>query len=295
MELAGEVGPRLEYGNAFKRAGEPILKPPYGLSTRGIWSIFWRIIGSPTYSLLALSKEALATDRLKQENPNESYCGGHVEDIDHIFFECSNAKTFWINMVKANTNGQNFPQIAFTIWKIENTNVFEKRKNHISTQQAIAMAVEYCHVVARQNSLHVTITQYLKWHLLEVGTLKLNIDGAACASTGQGGIGGVFRNNRGDCVMSYMKYLTNTSAITAELQTLWEGLRIAIDHMLSPIVIDTDSTEVNDRAAGNSAIGHSYREHNQVADLIAKEGARKETLKILSFRQFLTRQCGQTS
>nr|XP_016450800.1 PREDICTED: uncharacterized protein LOC107775563 [Nicotiana tabacum] len=140
------------------------------------------------------------------------------------------------------------------------------------------MAVEYCHVAARQNPLPEKVTLNLKWQPPKAGTLKLNIDGVAYATTRQGGIGSVFRNNSGDWVMSYMKCLSNTIGITSEFQALWQGLRITIDHMLSPIVIDTDFTKL-----GNPAIGHSYGEQNQVADLLTKEGAKNESFEKTQF------------
>ncbi|XP_070042854.1 uncharacterized protein [Nicotiana tomentosiformis] len=124
----------------------------------------------------------------------------------------------------------------------------------------------------------------------------MNTDRVACLNTGKLGIQGVFRNNRGDGVLGFMRGLPNTDSVRAELQALWLGLKIAIDQGLSPIVIDTNSETVLEmlkngnlthnpiisgcrymiEQLGNPAIGHSYREQNQVADLLAKEGARKE-------------------
>lgn len=95
--------------------------------------------------------------------------------------------------------------------------------------------------------------------------------------------------------MGYMKGIPHTSSIKVELQALWQDLRISIDQMLTPLVIDTDSTEIINmirngnlthnptiydcrsimEQLGNPAIGHNYREQNQVADLLAKEGAKK--------------------
>ncbi|OIT21625.1 hypothetical protein A4A49_65833, partial [Nicotiana attenuata] len=79
----------------------------------------------------------------------------------------------------------------------------------------------------------------------------------------------------------------------SQFQDLWMGLKVALEQGLSPIVIDTDSemvlkmlkhgklthnTVISEcrylmEQVGNPVIGHSY-EQNQVADLLAKEGAR---------------------
>lgn len=61
-----------------------------------------------------------------------------------------------------------------------------------------------------------TTTIYLKWQPSAIGFYKLNTDGAARTSTGLKGIGGVFRNNRGDWVLGYMKGLPHTTNIMAK-------------------------------------------------------------------------------
>lgn len=90
-----------------------------------------------------------------------------------------------------------------------------------------------------------------------------------------------------------MKGMPHTTSIMAELQALWLGLKIALDHTLIPLEINTDSELVIKMLKhgnfhynsiiyeyrfhlGSPAPGHSFREQNQVADLLAKEGARKE-------------------
>nr|XP_009619020.1 uncharacterized protein LOC104111114 [Nicotiana tomentosiformis] len=185
--------------------------------------------------------------------------------------------------------------------------------------QTIAKVVEYHHVTATSRHVIITTTLYLKWKPPDRGFHKLNTDGAACLNTGKGGYWGVFRNNRGDWVLGFMGGLTNTDSLRAELQALWMGRKIALDQGLSPIVIDTDSEVMLKMLKHgnlthnpiisecryvieqlvNLVIGHSYREQNQVADLLAKEGAKKEVFTKTQFlavpRCLQMMQCRQTS
>nr|XP_016453234.1 PREDICTED: uncharacterized protein LOC107777662 [Nicotiana tabacum] len=108
--------------------------------------------------------------------------------------------------------------------------------------------------------------------------------------------GGVFRNNRGDWVLGFTKGLPNTDSLRAEFQDLWMGPKITLGQGLSLLVIDTNSEMVLKMLKHSNlthnpiisecrylmeqlwkpVIDHSYREQNQVAYLLAKEGARKE-------------------
>lgn len=82
------------------------------------------------------------------------------------------------------------------------------------------MAVEYFHMAVRHNPSPEKTILHLKWYPHNAGFFKLNIDGAACETTREGKIGGVFRNNRGDWFMGYMRGMPHTTSIRAELQAL---------------------------------------------------------------------------
>ncbi|OIT21149.1 hypothetical protein A4A49_54534 [Nicotiana attenuata] len=173
----------------------------------------------------------------------------------------------WTTMLASNGNNL----CLSTIWLTRNSNAFEKRKNHINVHQTVAKAVEYHHVPAILRPARATTTLYLKWRPPDKGYYKLNNDRTACLDTRKGGIGGYS-------------------------ETAGSGLKIALDQGLSLLVIDSDSEMVLEmlkngnlthnpiisecrylmKQLGNPVTGHSYREQNQVADLLAKEGARKE-------------------
>lgn len=83
-------------------------------------------------------------------------------------------------------------------------------------------------------------TIYIKWQPPPIGSYKHNTGRVTCLNTGIGGVGGVFRNNRGDWVLGYMKGLPHTTSIRSELQALCQGLKIALDHNLIPLEINID-------------------------------------------------------
>lgn len=61
---------------------------------------------------------------------------------------------------------------------------------------------------------------------------------------GSGSIGGVFRNNSRNWVMGYMRDYQNITNNLAELLAVLEGLKLANEHNLTPLVINTHSTEI---------------------------------------------------
>ncbi|XP_070021818.1 uncharacterized protein [Nicotiana sylvestris] len=184
------------------------------------------------------------------------------------------------------------PFCFWSLWLTRNNNVFDKKKNFTRIKQTIARATEYYHVVVHHRSKGESNAIHIEW---ELGSYKLNTDGAACHKTRVGGAGGVFRNNMGDLVL-YIRGLPHTISIEAEFYALWQGLKIAIDHNFTPLQICIDSKQVvrmlNERnlhynsinfeyrslieQLGNPALGHNFRELNQVADLLAKEGAARK-------------------
>lgn len=64
-------------------------------------------------------------------------------------------------------------------------------------------------------------------HLLE-GQISTNsnTDGSTKGNSVIGGFGGVFRNNRGDWVLGYMKGIPHTTTILAEVHAFLQGLQL---------------------------------------------------------------------
>ncbi|WMV23205.1 hypothetical protein MTR67_016590 [Solanum verrucosum] len=111
-------------------------------------------------------------------------------------------------------------------------------------------------------------------------------------STGEGGLGGVIRNHKGDWVVGFCAKEAHTTPLQAELIALRQGLIMAISNNLVPLDINLDSLEaINMLHAGSSLYNnlifecrslmgkleaappaHIFREQNKVADMLSKEG-----------------------
>lgn len=105
----------------------------------------------------------------------------------------------------------------------------------------------------------------------------------------------MFRNHDKKWIMGFMQSLTCVTPIEVELQALRKGLKIVIQHQISPLEVDVDAQEIiNMFENGNLKYDNLlceckclmdklggveqkqvFREQNQVTDTLAKEGAER--------------------
>ena len=128
-----------------------------------------------------------------------------------------------------------------------------------------------------------------------MGWFKLNTDGSSLGNPGLAGGGGVIRNHVGEWVGSFSRAIGVTSSVQAELRTLKDGLKLAIDLGILNLEIEMNSlvavqcvnslstpnaflsTIVTDcrslmERIENCSLKHIFREANGCADLLAKAG-----------------------
>ncbi|XP_033510822.1 uncharacterized protein [Nicotiana tomentosiformis] len=146
------------------------------------------------------------------------------------------------------------PFCFWSLWLTRNNNVFDKKKNLTPVKQTIARATEYYHIVVYHMDKGESTAIHIKWEPPPNGSYELNTDGAACHKIRVGGVGGVFKNNMGDWVLGYIRGLPYTTSIEAELHALWSLME----------------------QLWNPTLEHNFRELNQVADLLATEGAARK-------------------
>ncbi|KAK4716699.1 hypothetical protein R3W88_015037 [Solanum pinnatisectum] len=177
---------------------------------------------------------------------------------------------------------------------ILNNYLFNKKKAPINTYDTIAKATKYALLIAKKDA-GIKHTINLKWEPPLLGHYKHNIDGSSLGSPGIGSIGGVISNNRDDWILDFLKGIPNSTYTLTKLLALMQGLKIAKDNNLIPLDISTHSIEIinfiiNDHESYRSIIrecgslmqllgdklSYTYREQNKVADLLAKEGAKKQ-------------------
>lgn len=114
-----------------------------------------------------------------------------------------------------------------------------------------------------------------------------------------GGIGGVIRNNKSDWIVGFSKGYPSTTNKQIELLALLEGLKLIEHHNLIPVEINIDSIQIiHILKQGNlyydpildacrsmliklahPTVAHYFCEQNNVADIMAKEEARKSVFE----------------
>nr|XP_009594976.1 uncharacterized protein LOC104091358 [Nicotiana tomentosiformis] len=150
-------------------------------------------------------------------------------------------------------------------------------------------ATEYVTLARNDSSTKPPLALHVKWHPPKQNHFKLNIDGAF--KDGVGGIGGVFRNSKGDWVLGYYMQIPQSEYTYGELISLLHDLKLAYVHGLHPLVVDTYSIEIINmfitnpqqytsilhdcrilrQQLGDPELKYYFREQNKVADLLAKE------------------------
>ncbi len=136
--------------------------------------------------------------------------------------------------------------------------------------------------------------QRVCWLMPVNGWAKINVDGAFNPENGNGALGLVIRNSRGEVLLSSWKFLRRcVSAEEAELLACYEGLKLAAEWIPMPVMLEYDcataiarllsTTEERSRwsfllRAARSVIGlikevrlmHCNRECNRVAHELAQ-------------------------
>ena len=139
---------------------------------------------------------------------------------------------------------------------------------------------------------------------------KLNFDGASRGNPGEAGFGGILRNHEGNPLKIYYGYIGWDTNNSAEMEGLWQGLMIAKNLSLHPLIVEGDSqilinmaTRIQNGAQARKVASswrlearlnnielelrtnrvisfhHTKREGNKVADLLANIGVEnKQTL-----------------
>ncbi|OIS97442.1 hypothetical protein A4A49_62516, partial [Nicotiana attenuata] len=130
-------------------------------------------------------------------------------------------------------------------------------------------------------------TILVKWEPPNPSFYKL---GSCVGNPGVGGIGGVFRDDRGRWVLGFNMGFDHATNIYMEILALLHGVKLALTKKLSPLVIETDCLKllnllksnnclyqnlIDDcryllRKASDPQLKHVFREANGVANLLAK-------------------------
>ncbi|XP_075074451.1 uncharacterized protein LOC142162049 [Nicotiana tabacum] len=137
-----------------------------------------------------------------------------------------------------------FPYCIWELWKKRNNNNINNLNNYLDIRKVIHASWEFTFFTERNPFVEKTIKVEISWIKPNKEVIKLNGDGVFCNKSSRAGLGGAFRNNKGDWIIGYHKSCQASSPIHAEIQVILEGLKIARDVNFTMLEIETDSTDV---------------------------------------------------
>eukprot|EP00253_Pinus_taeda_P002560 PITA_02560 len=104
-----------------------------------------------------------------------------------------------------------------------------------------------------------------RWTPPPINAYKLNFDGASKGNPGQAGFGGIIRDSKGSPVQIYFGNIGWDTNNAAELEGLWQGLSIARELNLYPLIVEGDSQIIINMAthiqngSHTRKVAHSWR------------------------------------
>eukprot|EP00253_Pinus_taeda_P026720 PITA_26720 len=104
-----------------------------------------------------------------------------------------------------------------------------------------------------------------RWIPPPINTYKLNFDGASKGNPGQAGFGGIIRDSKGSLLQLYFGNIGWDTNNSAELEGLWQGLSIARELNLHPLMVEGDSQIIINMAtriqngSQTRKVAHSWR------------------------------------
>ena len=198
-----------------------------------------------------------------------------------------------------------FPFLCYEIWKSRNHRVFNPNVPPLVAATVVAQACrnarDFVHATSssRQRKKE-TRGPSLMDHTPNSWTM-LNVDASFHSHLKPSGMGGVFRNNIGEWLLGYTKNTYARDALLAELKGIQAGLSTALDHGFKNLVLFSDckkATQLLDQVVthaniyanvigkcrelstkfDNLKVLHCSREHNQLADMMAKHRSKSSEL-----------------
>ncbi|OIS98531.1 putative ribonuclease h protein, partial [Nicotiana attenuata] len=240
-------------------------------------------------------------------------CGTEKENIKHMLFYCTHSKEIWrqchiehnyppsdnelstFYWLKHQLNSNKrynqyitwpvfLPFLLWYLWTTRNEKIFHKSSPYPNISKVINSTQEFL-FLSNWNPIRTPKrTILIKWQPPSIGTYKLNIDGSCLGNPGRGGIGGVFRDSNGNWILGFNMGFAYATNIQMEAMSLLQGLKLAIQKRLTPLVelinlINNDNclyqNIIDDcrfllSEAGTPPLKHAFREANGLADTLAK-------------------------
>lgn len=188
------------------------------------------------------------------------------------------------------------------LWRTRNELVFNQ--SHCQPLGVVHMIKKVATEVLQSQYMHGKMMKHQKdinmepsicWKPPDTGFVKVNCDGAMSHDPRTAACGGVIRDERGNTVVAYAKYLGERSSLHAELWAIYYGVKLAKECGFSKLNVESDSIlAINFMNKGCMASptchslvrailnlcndgmlvswNHTLREANQVMDALSKYG-----------------------
>ncbi|XP_075111623.1 uncharacterized protein LOC142181882 [Nicotiana tabacum] len=94
------------------------------------------------------------------------------------------------------------PYCIWELWKNRNHNNINNLDNYLDIRKVIHAAWEFTFSTERNPFVEKTINVEISWIKPNKDVIKLNYDGAFSSKSKRAGLGGAFRNSKGDWIMT---------------------------------------------------------------------------------------------
>ncbi|KAF7800797.1 putative ribonuclease H protein [Senna tora] len=304
-------------------------------NTGFIWKKIWKCpaIQRAQSFLWILSHDCIMTEsqRLKRKLSNSDMCRRcnlSRESSLHAIRDCPLVKPLWykivdkkywsnffslelrdwvvFNLSRVTSDRLNLPwsstfgTTCWYIWKQRNDWVFNNKKASATVlTHAIDLHLqEITKALALRKDPKVNqkeTCELITWKNPEKNWIKINVDGSYKSNTSSSACGGVARDHDGNWLFGFSKKIGASSALHAEIWSIWTAMKIAKDKDLPRIIIETDSKLALDLLLKNDDtchplsglvrkikvllqddwminFSHIFREGNRVANALACHG-----------------------
>ncbi|KAL4369386.1 hypothetical protein GQ457_05G024870 [Hibiscus cannabinus] len=139
-----------------------------------------------------------------------------------------------------------FTSILWQSWKNRNDVVFAEVT--ATVEQVISRSVLWANYYNDSLPIYVQVinpaSTSTPWKKPESGWLCLNVDGVVSLTTGKAMIGGLLRDNAGNFLFGFSKFIGCANSLHAELWSLHVGLQLAWDYEIEFLQVQTDCKHV---------------------------------------------------
>ncbi|KAL4335727.1 hypothetical protein GQ457_07G012090 [Hibiscus cannabinus] len=242
----------------------------FGEAGEALWKLISHFKGLPQIRiyLWLVAKGRILTNveqvrRHMTDSAACSVCGHGMESIDHVLWHCPSAVVIWLSTLKINLSHSSyfgvdwlywdlsFGSIVWILWKFRNICAFDPiSKSDFQVWSECCRAYEHCLLCISVsepimcNAPAVSQAHCVCWQPPTSDWLKLNTDGSRVSPEGFASCGGIVRNDNGEWIVGFSKYVGIYSIVVAELWGVFEGLALAWTRGFRKILLEVDSLDV---------------------------------------------------